>query len=121
MYFPSAADGKSYWCQNDGMLLARSMPEDLLNYSAWQVLVDLKPVGGGALAPEWVSNAWVPTVGSGGDTGGGASAPSDRAVYAFTYPLMTGENGIVTFNPVLQRYFLPNFSFLHPNRSTPLA
>lgn len=31
----------------------------------------------------------------------------------------TGENGAVTYNPVLRRYFLPNFSFLHPNRSVP--
>merc|ERR1711964_668191 len=25
---------------------------------------------------------------------------------------MTGENGVVTWNPKLRRYFLPNFSFL---------
>jgi hypothetical protein len=38
-YFPAAVDGKAYWCNNDGMLLARAQPVDLLNYSAWEVVV----------------------------------------------------------------------------------
>lgn len=42
-------------------------------------------------------------------------------MFVFSYPLMTGENGIVTYNPVLKRYFLPNYSFIQANLSTPLA
>eukprot|EP01047_Picozoa_sp_COSAG01_P005357 COSAG01_NODE_182_length_22838_cov_34.788733_9_plen_135_part_00 len=39
MYFPAAADGKAYWCQNDGMLLARARQADLLDYQKWEVVV----------------------------------------------------------------------------------
>ena len=101
MYYPSAADGKAYWCNNDGMLLARAKPEDLLNYSKWEVVVEM--LGRENPVPKWAANAW------------------DEAVFVFTFPLMTGENGIVTYNPTFKRYFLPNYSFLENNMSTPLA
>ena len=100
MHFPAAADGKAYWCQNDGMLLARAQPSDLLDYSKWEVVVSLQRYG---MDPVWRQNAW------------------DEAIFTFSYPLMTGENGLVTWNPVLERYFLPNYSFIQVNRSTPLA
>ena len=57
----------------------------------------------GGAAPVWRANSW------------------DEAVFVFNFPLMTGENGIITYNPVLKRYFLPNYSFLDANVSTPLA
>ena len=83
------------------MLLARAEPADLLSYNAWEVVVELGSRDDPQ--PVWKKNAW------------------DEAVFVFTYPLMTGENGIVTWNPVLKRYFLPNYSFLQNNMSTPLA
>ena len=60
-------------------------------------------LGRNGTAPVWRTDSW------------------DEAVFVFTFPLMTGENGIVTYNPVLKRYFLPNYSFLEPSVSTPLA
>jgi hypothetical protein len=100
MYFPAAADGKAYWCNNDGMLLARAQAVDLLDYSRWEMLVGRQRDGS---EPVWRRNSW------------------DEAIFVFSYPLMTGENGIVTWNPVLKRYFLPNYSFIQVNTSTPLA
>ena len=65
MYFPSAADGKACecsrslcvffrslkqkdadWCNNDGMLLARAKPADLLSYDAWEVVVSRHDIAG---------------------------------------------------------------------------
>ena len=99
MYFPAAVDGNAYWCQNDGMLLARARQADLFNYSRWQVVVDLKFTGGPAVggpgrevAPEWADNPF--EVGPGGSVGppGGPHAarvaPADLAVPVFVYPLM---------------------------------
>ena len=92
---------------NDGMLMARALPADLLDYRKWEVLTELRgDAKSGVLSPVFSTDM---------------STKWDSAVNVFSHPLMTGENGIVTFNAVLKRYFLPNFSFLHPNRSTPLA
>ena len=97
------------------MLRARAKPADLLSYDAWEVVVELGSRDDPQ--PVWKKNAW------------------DEAVFVFTYPLMTGENGMcvlaaaplvffcfvfvfrslidkldnrVTWNPVLKRYFLVN-------------
>jgi hypothetical protein len=97
MYFPAAVDGNAYWCQNDGMLLARARPADLFNYSRWQVVVDLKLTGrpavggpGREVTPEWADNPFV--VGGAVAPPGGQQAarvaPADLAVPVFVYPLM---------------------------------
>ena len=105
MYFPAAADGRAYWCQNDGMLLARALPVDLFNYSRWQVVVDLKLSGGPAiggagraLTPEWASNPFEVSAGAVTPPGGPSApcvAPADLAVPVFTYPLMVRHCALI--------------------------
>ena len=34
------------WCNNDGMLLARAQPADLLSYDAWEVVVSRHDIAG---------------------------------------------------------------------------
>ena len=103
MYFPSAADGKACkcsrslcvffrslkqkeadWCNNDGMLLARAKRADLLSYDAWEVVVELGSRDDPQ--PVWKKNAW------------------DEAIFVFTYPLMTGENGMCVLCVSMKRF-----------------
>ena len=98
MYFPAAVDGNAYWCQNDGMLLARARPADLFNYSRWQVVVDLKLTGspavggpGREVTPEWADNPFTRSSEAVAPPGGQQAervAPAELAVPVFVYPLM---------------------------------
>jgi hypothetical protein len=110
-------DGNAYWCQNDGMLLARAQPRDLLNYSRWEVVVDLKLTGapaeggpGRALEPEWAGDPWTPRASAGN---GAAFTPAELAVPVFTFPLMVCAHTPISHRTVLLGLSTRSLTKLH--------
>jgi hypothetical protein len=86
-YFPAADDGKSYWENQDYLLLGRVPRDQILVRSAWKFFAGRQPSG---------EELW--------------DADSAKAAQVFRYPHMTGEDH-VTYNPVLKRYLLANYGF----------
>jgi hypothetical protein len=94
-YFPAGEDGKSYWCNADMTLLGRVPRGNILDRSAYEFFHGTDGNGGSMWSPD-----------------------GDRARPVFAYPRMTGENH-VSYNPVLKRYFMANFSFLDRDTGQP--
>ena len=89
-FFPSSVNGRSYWDNNDVILLGRSQSADtILHHDSWEFFSGFQTH---STKPTW-------------------SKSQTEAAPVVTYHNMLGENG-VSYNPYIKRYIMANYGFI---------